>query len=228
MGISVEEAPRVRSYIRRNGRITKGQRHAFEALWTEYGMEDHRPFDGAMAFSRAAPIILEIGFGNGEALLAQASKYPDFNFVGIEVYPPGIGHLLLLLETSDLHNIKIYRADAFDILEKCFADNSLAGINLFFPDPWPKKRHHKRRLVNPRFIALIAQKISKGGFLHAVTDWQDYAEQIIDVISQSDRFADASRNPRLMRRLAERPQTKFERRGIDQGNRVWNLIFDRV
>lgn len=218
----------IRSFVLRQGRITSGQRDALTRLWTKYGLESDEILDIPKVFLRSAPIILEIGFGNGESLIEMASKHPDCNYIGIEVYPPGIGHLLLMLEQKDLPNVKIYCSDAIDILQRCIGDNMLSGVNIYFPDPWPKRKHHKRRLVTPAFVKLIAKKLKKGGVFHVVTDWKDYADQIVTELNQSVLFTDASYDPKLERLLTERPQTKFERRSMLRHYTVWNLIFERI
>ena len=155
-----------------------------------------------------------------------AAKHPDFQYLGVDVYVSGVGHLILMLERRGIKNVKIFLDDALNILEHCIADDALAGINLFFPDPWPKNKHHKRRMVTPYFAELIAQKLKKKGLFHVATDWKHYANQIDSVISDSGYFTNVSKEYRFEHLLRDRPQTKFERRGVRLGHKVWNLIFE--
>ena len=216
---------RIRSYARRQGRITSGQREALERLWSKYGLECFENVDGPPIGLDGSPIILEIGFGNGESLVEMASKHPDFQYLGVDVYVSGVGHLLLMLERREIQNVKIFLDDALNILEHRVADDALTGINLFFPDPWPKKKHHKRRLVTPYFAELIAQKLKNKGLFHVATDWKHYADQIDSVISESGHFTDVSKECRFKHLLRDRPRTKFERRGLQLGHKVWDLMF---
>ena len=216
---------RIRSYALRQGRITSGQREALERLWNKYGIKCLNNVNSPIGLD-GIPIILEIGFGNGESLVEMASKHPDFQYLGIDVYVSGVGHLMLMLERRGIQNVKIFSDDALGILEHRIADNALTGVNLFFPDPWPKRKHHKRRLVTPYFAELIAQKLKKKGLFHVATDWKHYANQINSVISKSGSFIDVSKECRLQHIVRDRPQTKFERRGVRLGHKVWNLMFE--
>ncbi len=216
---------RIRSFIRRQGRITPGQQQAIDQLWLKYGLEPSQPYQFSQVFGRSAPLFLEIGFGNGGTLVEMAAANPEHDYLGVEVHRPGIGHLLLQLEQREVTNVRVYCHDAIDILEQQIADNSLAGVHLFFPDPWPKKRHHKRRIVRPDFIALVTRKLQQGGYFHAATDWENYAEHILDVLRQQSILANESSGGTYCKRPDYRPITKFERRGVRLGHGVWDLIF---
>lgn len=217
----------IRSFTLRQGRLTSAQRHALETLWPIYGLDPDQRLDAQTVFGREAPIILEIGFGNGETLTRMADETPDRDFVGIEVHRPGVGHLLLQLKERGLENVRVYCADAVEILVHNVADASLAGINVFFPDPWPKKRHHKRRLINPEFIQLAAWKLKRGGLFHAATDWEDYAGQMLNVLEGCAELENREGSSLYSPRPQYRPLTKFEARGQRLGHGVWDLIFAR-
>ncbi|MEX2163062.1 MAG: tRNA (guanosine(46)-N7)-methyltransferase TrmB [Sulfuricaulis sp.] len=218
----------IRSFVRREGRITPAQSRALKELWPHYGIDlIEAPIDFARLYGRSAPVILEIGFGNGEALLASAKAHPDMNYLGIEVHRPGVGGLLRHLEAEALDNVRIILADAKDVLAKHIPDGSLAAMQLFFPDPWPKKRHHKRRLVQPDFAALMARKLKPGGYIHLATDWQDYATQMVSVLSQTPELQGTSRNGPAQEYSGNRPATKFETRGKKLGHEVWDMVFYR-
>jgi tRNA (guanine-N7-)-methyltransferase len=217
----------IRSYTLRQGRMTEAQRKALETLWPIYGLEPGQSLDALAAFGREAPIIVEIGFGNGGTLAQMAAARPDLNFVGIEVHRPGVGHLLLRLREMELTNVRVHCADATEILARDVADAGLAGIHLFFPDPWPKKRHNKRRLVNPDFIRLAARKLKQGGIFHAATDWENYAQQILSVLEGCKEMENAAGENAYSPRPPHRPLTKFESRGQRLGHGVWDLVFTR-
>jgi tRNA (guanine-N7-)-methyltransferase len=210
----------IRSFVRRAGRITKAQRQALDELWPRFGLPSSALSDLPAAFGRAAPCVMEIGFGDGELLARFAEQSPEINFLGIDVYEPGVGHCLMRLRDSGIDNVRLVRDDAVDMLRDRIRDHSLRAINLFFPDPWPKKRHHKRRLVQPDFVALMAHKLEPGGEFHVATDWSNYAEHIDAVMSSSEFF-------QLPRDAARRPKTKFERRGERLGHAVWEAIYRR-
>ncbi|MEO1885026.1 MAG: tRNA (guanosine(46)-N7)-methyltransferase TrmB, partial [Methylococcales bacterium] len=175
------KTPAIRSFIRRQGRITLGQQFALEQWWDRYGLSYEKPLETVSTFGREAPLIVEIGFGNGQALAEMARANSGNNYIGIEVHRPGIGHLLLNLDNQQTDNVRVYCYDAIEILSEKISDNSLAGLQLFFPDPWPKNRHHKRRIVDSYFIALVSQKLKRGGYLHMATDWQAYAKVMLSV-----------------------------------------------
>jgi tRNA (guanine-N7-)-methyltransferase len=217
----------IRSFTLRQGRLTDGQQKALETLWPAYGLDADRPFDKQAIFGRDAPVILEIGFGDGESLAQMAADQPDKDFLGIEVHRPGVGHLLLKLQDRGLGNVRIYNADAIEVLSRNIADASLAGINLFFPDPWPKKRHHKRRIVNPGFMGLVVRKLQRNGIFHAATDWEDYAQHMLDVLEKCSELENSEGSKSYSVRPAHRPLTKFESRGHRLGHGVWDLVYSR-
>ena len=220
---------KIRSFVRRPGRTTHAQRRALEEIWPRYGIEfADRTLDLEAAFGRSAPVVLEIGFGNGEALFTSAANHPEIDHLGIEVHEPGIGHLLMLLERADLDNVRLIARDAVEVLEQQLDKASVKVIRIFFPDPWPKKRHHKRRLLQPSFIAELARVVEPGGLVHIATDWTNYAEQTIDLMAQSDEFEPLTAEAATANPLAERPPTKFERRGRTLGHEVWDLYYRRV
>ncbi|QFY41916.1 tRNA (guanosine(46)-N7)-methyltransferase TrmB [Candidatus Methylospira mobilis] len=222
------EKTRIRSFVRRQGRITQAQQHALETLWPNYGIETLPGIDLGTAFPRPAPLILEIGFGNGESLAQMALAAPEKNFLGIEVHRPGVGHLLIRIEQLGLGNVRICNADALEVMEQHIAEASLSGLQLFFPDPWHKKRHNKRRLVNDKFVALTAQKLMTGGVIHMATDWEDYARQMLDVLQADSTLENMADNGGYSKRPDYRPLTKFERRGQLRGHGVWDILFKRL
>jgi tRNA (guanine-N7-)-methyltransferase len=208
----------IRSYVLRQGRTTPAQRRALEELFPKYGISfSHQPISSP----RGASLVLEIGSGMGETTAEIAKAHPEADFIAVEVHGPGVGSLLNAIEREKLVNLRLIRHDALDVLEHMIADGTLAAIHLFFPDPWPKKRHHKRRLVQPEFAALAARKLAPGGILHAATDWPDYAEHMSEVLSREALLAPATA-PRY-----QRPVTKFESRGRRLGNPVRDLVFRR-
>jgi tRNA (guanine-N7-)-methyltransferase len=216
----------IRSFVRREGRMTLGQKKAFDALWPQFGMDAAQALPTIHApFGQPAPVVLEIGFGTGDSLAQQAITHPQYHYIGIEVHRPGVGHLLSLIAKHQLDNIRIYCADAVEVLTHCIPDNSLATVQIFFPDPWPKKRHHKRRLVQTPIVNLIASKLTPGGTLHLATDWEHYAEHMLQVLSACPALATTATNGRFVERPASRPLTKFETRGKRLGHGVWDLVF---
>ena len=216
---------RIRSFIRRQGRVTPGQQLALDNCWVKYCLDPKVDYDFSKVFGRDAPLVVEIGFGNGESLAKMAAANPDTDYIGIEVHRPGVGHLMLLLDQQGLSNVRIYSHDAIEIIEHKIADNSLAGLHLFFPDPWPKKKHHKRRIVRPDFVELLVRKLKAGGYFHAATDWQNYAEAMLAILSAVPRLNNISPTGDYCERPEYRPLTKFEQRGIRLGHGVWDLIF---
>jgi tRNA (guanine-N7-)-methyltransferase len=214
----------IRSFVLRAGRITAAQQQALTALWPQYGIEvGEEPFEFTTLFGRKAPVILEIGFGNGASLATMAEQNPAYDFIGIEVHRPGVGHLLQLIHTRQLHNLRLVCWDAVEVLTDNIPDGSLAGINLFFPDPWPKKRHHKRRIVQPEFVELMARKLKSGCLFHFATDWREYMEYVVAVMSASSAFGPANIDEAL-----SRPATKFQQRGQKLGHGVWDLVYRRI
>ena len=218
---------RIRSFIRRQGRLTPGQEVALDQHWSQYGLEPELDYDFSQVFGRQAPLIVEIGFGNGDSLAKMAAANPDHDYIGIEVHKPGVGHLLILLTEQGLTNVRVYCHDAIEILEQKLPDHSLAGLHLFFPDPWHKKKHHKRRIVRPSFVDLLNKKLQVGGYFHAATDWQHYAESMLEVLSASEGLKNTSLSQDYCERPDYRPLTKFEQRGLRLGHGVWDLIFSK-
>ncbi|MDP2902757.1 MAG: tRNA (guanosine(46)-N7)-methyltransferase TrmB [Methylovulum sp.] len=218
---------KIRSFILRQGRLTPGQQLALDNHWDRYCLDPEADYDLARVFGRNAPIIVEIGFGNGESLAKMAADNPDADYIGIEVHRPGVGHLLMLLDSQGLNNVRIYCHDGVEIIEHKIPDNRLTGVHLFFPDPWPKKKHHKRRLVNSGFVQLLINKLKPGGYFHAATDWQNYAETMLNVLSAETGFSNTSATDAYCGRPAYRPLTKFEQRGLRLGHGVWDLIFKK-
>lgn len=220
---------RIRSFVRREGRLTTGQQRALDVLFPHFGIEaSDSPIDFGAVYGREAPTILEIGFGNGDTLATIARNHPENNYLGIEVHRPGVGHLLMRIEEFGLHNVRVMCADAVEILQRQIPDGSLAALYLFFPDPWHKKRHHKRRQVQPEWAQLVRRKLKIGGMLHMATDWQEYAEHMLAVLSHAEGFVNQSPHSDFIERPAYRPTTKFEQRGTRLGHGVWDLMFMRV
>jgi tRNA (guanine-N7-)-methyltransferase len=218
----------IRSFVRRAGRITPSQQRAFDTLWPVYGLEyAPRPLDFVAIFGRSAPVVLEIGFGNGETLVEQAAAAPTSGFLGIEVHEPGIGHCMLRADGAGVENLRVMNHDAIEVLTHQVPAGSLARLNLYFPDPWPKKRHHKRRIVAPLFLELVADRLVAGGALHVATDWANYAEHIDEVLDQSELFSCAERREHDGEAPLDRPQTKFERRGLRKGHRIVDWRFKK-
>ncbi|WP_428353052.1 tRNA (guanosine(46)-N7)-methyltransferase TrmB [Methyloprofundus sp.] len=207
--------------------MTAAQKQALDTLWGKYCLDHEASCDFATIFGRSAPVILEIGFGNGESLAKTAVENPDQDYIGIEVHKPGVGNLLAQLERQDISNVRIFYHDAIEILEKCIPAHSLSAVHLFFPDPWHKRKHHKRRIVRPSFVHLIAQKLVAGGYFHAATDWQHYAQHILKILNGAEFFTNQSFTQDYCPRPDYRPLTKFEQRGLRLGHGVWDLIFKR-
>ena len=220
----------IRSFALRRGRVTQAQRRAHSDILPRLAIGD-RPalLDIEAAFARPAPTVLEIGFGMGETTAAIAEARPDVNFLGVEVFAAGVGALARHVDEMQLTNVRIIQHDAVDVVRDMIAANVLAGVHVYFPDPWPKARHHKRRLIAPPFVSLLASRIAHGGYLHCATDWQHYAERMLDVLAaepllrnRHEGYAPAPDNP-----LASRPTTKFHARGRRLGHGVWDLVFVR-
>lgn len=215
--------------MRRTGRLTPAQERALRELWPAYGIDySDSPLDLGALFGRSAPTTLEIGFGNGEALVEQAAANPSMNFIGIEVHEPGVGHCLLHARAAGISNLRLIRHDAVDVMRQQLPDASLKRINLYFPDPWPKKRHHKRRILQPGFLELASRKIEAGGSLHIATDWESYAEHIDLLIAADTAFRLCERRVHEGDDPLERPTTKFERRGIREGHAIWDWRLIRI
>lgn len=219
----------IRSFVLRQGRFTEAQQRAFDELWPRYGLDyTGEPRDLDAAFGRRAPRVLEIGFGNGEALRYAAPRDPGRDFIGIEVHAPGVGRLLNALASDGTRNVRVYHHDAVEVLAHELGDASLDEARIYFPDPWHKKRHNKRRLVQPAFARLLVDRIAPGGRLHLATDWQDYAEQMWDVLDATPGLVNRAGPRGHVPRPDWRPQTHFESRGQRLGHGVWDLLYDRV
>lgn len=219
----------IKSFVLRQGRLTRAQQHALENYWQVYGIdytEQRIAFDEL--FGNNNEVVIEIGFGNGDSLLQQAIDQPQLNFIGIEVHAPGVGHLIHHAQKNAVQNLKVIRHDAVEVLKHQLADDSVNRFQLYFPDPWQKKRHHKRRIMNPEFIHLIQQKLKTGGIFHMATDWQDYADQMLEQMEQAAGFINTSGSGNFCSSTTERYETKFERRGIKLGHRVWDLIYSKT
>ncbi len=209
--------------------MTDAQRAALETLWPRYGIDpDSGPLDFTAWFGRNAPVHLEIGFGMGQSLAHMAAENSAANYLGIEVYRPGVGHLLRELKERAIDNVRVICADAVEVLERNILPDSLAAVYLFFPDPWPKKRHHKRRIVQPEWVRLVHSRLARGGRLHMATDWEDYAEQMRAVMAAAQGFHNLGDADGYAQRPDYRPETKFERRGLRLGHGVWDLIYAKA
>jgi tRNA (guanine-N7-)-methyltransferase len=217
----------IRSFVKREGKLTKGQQNAIDLLWPSHGVGlDTQLLDLDQLFGRQAPTVLEIGFGNGLSMADMAEAHPQTNFFGIEVHTPGVGSLLVQVKKRALDNVRVSQDDAVLVLEQQICDGSLDRVQIFFPDPWHKKRHHKRRLIQPEFVQTLIKKLKPSGQIHVATDWQNYAEHILEVLSA---------NPDLRNTVKDyapkpdyRPSTKYEARGIRLGHGVWDLVFEKT
>ena len=218
---------RIRSYVLREGRFTRAQQRALQELLPRYGLEvAGPPLALAEVFGRRAPCTLEIGFGNGEALAELAGADPAGNYLGIEVHRPGVGHLLNRIEALALDNVRVVCGDAVDFIRQRLTPQSLGRVHIWFPDPWPKKRHHKRRLIQPDFIELLASRMHPGAILHLATDWADYAEHMLEVMTAAPAFCNTAAEA-YAPRPPWRPMTRFEQRGERLGHEVYDLLFER-
>jgi tRNA (guanine-N7-)-methyltransferase len=216
----------IRSYVLRQGRVTAAQQRAYDELLPRFAIPFQlAPLDLDRAFGRAAPKVLEIGFGMGETTAAIAAAHPETDYLGIEVHTPGVGSLLKRIGELALANVRIVQHDAVEVLSHMIAPSVLDGCHIFFPDPWPKKRHHKRRLVQPAFVALLASRLKAGGYVHCATDWEEYAAQMLEVLSAEPQLGNTVAG--YAPRPDYRPLTKFEERGLNLGHGVWDLVFRR-
>ncbi|MBU6467695.1 MAG: tRNA (guanosine(46)-N7)-methyltransferase TrmB [Betaproteobacteria bacterium] len=216
----------IRSYVLRQGRLSAGQQRAIDQWFPKWGIvfaNDKGTLSFNEIFQRTAPTVLEIGFGMGEPTIKIAKTFPDKNFIAIDVHGPGIGNILKLIEQEELTNVRVIRHDAVEVLNHFIPPHSLAGVHIFFPDPWPKARHHKRRLIQKPFIDKLTEYLEEGGYIHLATDWQEYAEQMLDVLSQCDKLKNTTTG--YSDRPDYRPLTKFENRGLKLGHGVWDIIF---
>lgn len=219
----------IRSFVIRAGRMTDGQRKAFEIAWKEFGLS---LFDGAInpeeIFNRQAPLVVEVGFGMGDSLLEMCKNEPDKNFIGIEVHPPGVGRLINNAYKENISNLKVYMADANDVLTDCIPQQSVDRLQVFFPDPWHKKKHNKRRIIQTPFIKTTLPKLKINGCYHFATDWQEYAEAMIEVVNLEPTIVNTSTDGDYCDRPEHRPITKFERRGENLGHGVWDIIYKKI
>ena len=217
---------RIRSFVLREGRLTKGQQRSLDLFWPTMGLEyQATPYDMKAVFGREADLVLEIGFGMGKSLVQMAKAAPEKDFIGIEVHKPGVGACLGEAETEGVKNLRVFEHDAIEILNDSIADNSLSTVQLFFPDPWHKKRHHKRRIVQAEFAQLLRRKLKIGGVFHMATDWENYAEHMLEVMKVAEGYSNLSQTNDYVPRPEHRPLTKFENRGVNLGHGVWDLMF---
>lgn len=218
---------RIRSFVRREGRLTDAQSAAIETGWPHWGV-DYVPIvqDWDARFGRQAPRYLEIGFGMGGATAEIARHHPQNDYLGIEVHRPGVGNLLKLIEQDGLTNLRVMTHDAVDVVNQMIAPDSLDGVMIFFPDPWHKARHHKRRLIQPEFVRTLVSRLKTSGRIHCATDWENYAEQMLEVLSADPQLQNTAEG--YAERPAYRPLTKFEARGLRLGHGVWDLVFERI
>ena len=221
-----EQHRHIRSYVLRQGRVSNAQKRAHDTLMPRYGIElTNEPIDFDRTFGRSAPRVLEIGFGMGETTATIAAAHPGIDYLALEVHTPGVGSLLKQLDERSLPNVRIIQHDAVEVLERMIPETSLDGVHVFFPDPWPKKRHHKRRLIQPPLVSLLAGRLKPGGYVHAATDWEEYAQQILEVFEGEPLLENTADD--YAPRPAYRPLTKFEQRGLKLGHGVWDIVFRR-
>jgi len=219
--------PPIRSYVLRQGRFSRGQQRAYTELLPRFGVPySASAVDFPAIFGRRAPVVVEVGSGMGETTARIARENPGTDYLAVEVHAPGVGSLLKHLEEEGTANVRVVRHDAVEVLRDMVPPGSLAGIHVFFPDPWPKKRHHKRRLVQEPFARLAAERLAPGGYIHVATDWEEYAEYALGVLSHEKLLENTAEN--YAPRPATRPETKFERRGIKLGHGVWDIVFKRT
>lgn len=219
----------IRSFVLRQGRITPAQQRAFETHWQRFGLDYScalRDLDAL--FARRAPRVLEIGFGNGEALTWASEHDAARDYLGIEVHRPGVGRLMNALAARDARNVRVWNHDAVEVLENEIAPGALDEVRIWFPDPWHKKRHHKRRLIQPAFVELLASRVQRGGLLHLATDWADYAGQMREVLSRSSAWRNRTADDGFSPRPSWRIETRFEQRGVRLGHEVFDLLYDRA
>jgi tRNA (guanine-N7-)-methyltransferase len=219
----------VRSFVLRAGRMTEGQQRGLDEAWPELGLDiTGGLIEPAAVFGREAPLVLEIGFGMGDSLLQMARQMPEKNYIGIEVHRPGVGRLLNNARTEGLGNIRVYAEDAVEVLAQCIHDGRLDGLQLFFPDPWHKKKHNKRRILQPAFAQAVRRKLKIGGQFHMATDWENYAEHMMEVMSAAEGYRNSAGAGEFSPQPDFRPVTKFQNRGEKLGHGVWDLIFERI
>lgn len=220
---------RIRSFVRRQGRLTPAQNFALEKYMPKFGLQAcNGVFDFSKEYKREAPTHLEIGFGNGQSVANMAASHPENNYLGVEVHRPGVGNLLQLIHAQELSNVRVMTDDVFDVLQNNIADNSLAAVYIYFPDPWHKRCHVKRRIVNPVFVEMLATKMEVGGLLHMATDWKDYAKHMMRVMNDMPQFRNTAGADNYSERPEWRTLTKFEQRGHRLGHDVWDLMFTKL
>ncbi|MBD1584213.1 tRNA (guanosine(46)-N7)-methyltransferase TrmB [Pseudoalteromonas sp. S16_S37] len=220
---------KVRSFVKREGRLTKGQQAAIDKCWPTMGLEHNQGMlDFSKVFGNDNAVVLEIGFGMGKSLVEMAKNAPNLNFIGIEVHRPGVGACLMDADEQQVTNLRVFEHDAVEVLADCIPDESLTTMQLFFPDPWHKKRHHKRRIVQPEFVESLRKKLKIGGVFHMATDWENYAEHMLEVMLAAPGYENTSTTNDYVPRPDNRPLTKFEQRGHRLGHGVWDLMFKRV
>ncbi len=225
---AITAAPHIRSFVRREGRLTRGQQRALDEEWVRFGIDPAvTALDLQHCFGRAAPLVLDIGFGDGEALATMAQAAPEVDFLGVEVHRPGVGHLLLRAAALDLHNLRIWCGDAVELIGQRLPANCLDRVQIFFPDPWPKARHHKRRLLQPAFVATLLRVLRPGGIVHVATDCSDYAGFALAVLQNTAGLRNTVTTGDFAARPVERPLTKFEQRGLRLGHVIHDLLFVR-
>ncbi len=218
----------VKSFVLRAGKITPGQQKSLESLLPVHGIEHVSSLvDLNVVFGRDSPKIIEIGFGMGKSTSQTAIANPDFDYLGIEVHPPGVGSLLMEIDQYKIDNVKVIRYDAVKVIKDMIMDNSIHGFHIFFPDPWHKKRHNKRRIIQATFIELLCSKLKPGGYIHLATDWEDYAIWMLDILNSNPKLINTSATGDYVPRPLQRPETKFEQRGLSLGHGVWDLIFKK-
>lgn len=227
--MSNKHTQQIKSFVLRQGKITLAQQKAFNDLMPKYGIKyQEQMIDLNEIFERNNPKIIEIGFGMGNATWQIAKNNPDNDYLGIEVHTPGVGSLLMQIAQNNLHNLKLIKHDAISVLKNMIPDNSITGFHIFFPDPWQKKRHHKRRIIQTEFINLLCNKLINNGFIHLATDWQEYANVMLDILINNKRLINQAKLKEFTPRPDIRPLTKFEQRGIKLGHGVWDLIFNKI
>lgn len=226
---SEKQHPAIRSFVLRQGRLTPSQQKALDNYWQEYGLDfSEQQLDFEAIFGNSNALTLEIGFGNGESLLEQAINNPERNFLGIEVHTPGVGHLIHGAQQAGIKNLRVIRHDAIEVLDKQIPKDTFDRVQLFFPDPWHKKRHNKRRILKTDFVETIRQHLRDGGHFHMATDWENYAEHMLETMNQHHGFINTAGKENFVSPQGLRPETKFERRGLKLGHGVWDMVYRRT
>lgn len=225
---NIDHHRKIRSYVRREGRFTPAQKSAYESLWPIYGLDTTvEQWDFSRVFDRQSDVFLELGFGDGRVLKRLSAQYPENDYLGIEVHRPGVGRVMRELDQKGLKNVRVASEDGMELLQNNIAAGSLAGILIFFPDPWHKKKHKKRRMIQAEFVHMAASRLKPGGILHLATDWEDYAQQMLEVLTAEPLLINTSTENTFVERPQSRPLTKYEERGLRLGHGVWDLVFYR-